>query len=174
MRKTALRRRIYLRVAKMPLAEYRAPVPAGGQILRNQFFRLRQPVVGLRKIIHLDIGIRRDAVTLGETPRQQSHAGGGTHRCRHIRPGAKHALLGQPVNGRRFNLPGTSTAQIPITQVIRQNDNHVRRCGEDGAAPLPLRKTNRIESTKGALSSSCVYLRILAALSIKKPHSEIP
>ena len=132
MRKTALRRRVSLRMAKMPLAEYRAPVPAGGQILRNQFFRLRQPVVGLRKIIHLDIGIRRDAVTLGETPRQQSHAGGGTHRCRHIRPGAKHALLGQPVNGRRFNLPGTSTAQIPITQVIRQNDNHVRRCGKTG------------------------------------------
>lgn len=132
MRKTAFRRRVSLRMAKMPLAEHRAPVSAGGQILRNQFLRLRQPVVGLRKIIHLDIGIRRDAVTLGETPRQQAHAGRGTHRSRHIRPGAEHALLGQPVKGGRFNLPGTSTAQIPITQVIRQNDNHVRRCGKTG------------------------------------------
>ena len=40
-----------------------------------------------------------------------------------------------------------------------------------GAAQLPFRKTNRTESTKGALPSSYVNLRTLFSISIKKTHS---
>ncbi len=146
-REAAFRRRIPLRVAQMPLAEHRAPVPARLQILRNQLLRLGQPVMGLRKVIHLDIGIRSNAVALRKTARQQPHAGRGAHRRRHVRPGTEHALLRQPVKGRRFNLPGPRAAQIPVPQVVRQNDHHVRRVAGRLCAPAaPQSKLHRINN----------------------------